>query len=271
VLRTAVLDTSILTDALLKNATRGEAVRECLSRFDQILVPGYAVKEFIAGPLTYFSWLHNRVTSEESLQAVFDWLHRISRTPRRYATSTVIEALREAAAHAKEHHLDSLTERHGRRTSLDAVIKDQLRLSLRGTILTAWARLRGYSSSIVDSPSCFRGGELSHAGDLLLIAGSRCLGKECNLWPIASARASLVALQAAVEETRPSRERERRLAVMERVVATPGTPISEKECRALGDVMIVLSGPPDATIVTSNVRDFASLCRATEKEMMNPY
>lgn len=270
-MRTAILDTTILTDLLLKHATRGQVIRECLSGFDEVLIPGYAVKELVAGPLTYFTWLHNRVATTQSLQEVFDWIHRVSRTPRRYATSTVIEALREAASHAEEIPTAGLVGRYGNAASLDLVVRDQLRLSLRGTIRGAWARLRGYAKSIVDAPSCYRAGELTEEGDLLMIDGTRCAGDGCRLWPIVEPRASLADLRAAVTGTQTSRERERRLTVLKRLETDPQTPVDEQECRALGDVMIALSGPAEAAVVTSNERDFVPLCRALDKELVNPY
>lgn len=270
-MRTAILDTTILTDLLLKQATRGKAVRQCLAGFDEVLIPGYAVKELVAGPLTYFTWLHNRVAMTRSLPEVFDWIHRISRTPRRYATSTVIEALREAAARAEEIHTAEAVAKYGGAASLDAVIQDQLRLSLRGTIRGAWARLRGHAGAIVDAPSCYRAGNLTEEGDLLMIDGTRCADDGCRLWPIVEPRASLADLRAAVTGTRPSQERERRLTVLKRLETDPEEPVDEKECRALGDVMIALSGPGDAAVVTSNERDFAPLCRALDKELVNPY
>jgi hypothetical protein len=270
-MRTAILDTTILTDLLLKHATRGKVIRDCLSEFDEILIPGYAVKELVAGPLTYFTWLHNRVATAQSLQEVFDWIHRVSRTPRRYATSTVIEALREAASRAEEIHAAGVAGTYGNSASLDLVVRDQLRLSLRGMIRGAWARLRGYAQSVVDAPSCYRIGDLTEEGDLLTIDGTRCSDNDCRLWPIVEPKASVAGLRAAVTGTPTSRERERRLAVLTRLETDPRAPVNEQECRALGDVMIALSGPAEAVVVTSNERDFAPLCRALDKELVNPY
>jgi len=266
---TAVLDTTILTDVLLKHATRGVAVRESLSRFDHVVVPGYAIKEFVSGPLTYFTWFHNRVVTEKTLSGAIDWLHRLSRTPRRYAASTAVEALREAVARLEKQHAATLIERYGARASVSTVLKDQIRLSVRGTILTAWARLRDYS--IVDVPGCYAAAELFRDGELLLIREGKCASGDCGFWPVAGARASLELLRTAMEATSPSRERDRRLAVLTRLGETSNTSVTDKECRSLGDVMIALSVPPEATLVTSNVRDFAPLCEALGKRLLNPY
>ncbi len=35
--------------------------------------------------------------------------------------------------------------------------------------------------------------------------------------------------------------------------------------------MIALSGPAEAAVVTSNERDFVPLCRALDKDLVNPY
>lgn len=104
-----------------------------------------------------------------------------------------------------------------------------------------------------------------------MIDGTRCADDRCRLWPIVEPRASLADLRAAVTSTRASHERERRLTVLKRLETDPDGPVDEKECRALGDVMIALSGPADTAVVTSNERDFAPLCRLLNKELVNPY
>src|SRR5690606_432649 len=96
-MKAAFVDTTVLTDALLKTGGVANAARESLKRFERTELPVYAIKEFKAGPLKNFVWMHNKLVETRSFSGALKKLHAMSRTPRRYTTSTAIEALQEAS------------------------------------------------------------------------------------------------------------------------------------------------------------------------------
>src|SRR5208337_350174 len=93
----AFIDTTVLTDALIKTGEVRKSAIEAIRKFSVTELPVFAIKEFKAGPLKNFAWMHNKLVTVASFERALDALHRMSRTPRRYTTSTAIEALREAA------------------------------------------------------------------------------------------------------------------------------------------------------------------------------
>src|SRR5271169_2051212 len=93
----AFVETTVLTDALLKSGVPSRTAKRAIARFETSLLPLYAIKEFKAGPLRAFVWVHNKLVAGRSFSATLDVLQRLSRTPQRYLTSTAIEALRVSA------------------------------------------------------------------------------------------------------------------------------------------------------------------------------
>jgi len=71
----AVLDTTILTNILLKPQAEGKVARQALRNYGQTLLPQYAVKEFKAGPLRNYIWLYNKVLSCDS------WIDAVATIP----------------------------------------------------------------------------------------------------------------------------------------------------------------------------------------------
>lgn len=86
----AYIDTTVLTDALLKDDARAKAA---LDRYDWTGLPVYAIKEFRAGPLKNWIWFYN-ILFNNSYPNALRALHRMAFTPKRYTTLTAIEAIR---------------------------------------------------------------------------------------------------------------------------------------------------------------------------------
>jgi hypothetical protein len=61
----AFLDTTILADALLKVGADRDLALASFPRYEALLVPGFANKEFKRGPLRGYIWLHNKVVTTE--------------------------------------------------------------------------------------------------------------------------------------------------------------------------------------------------------------
>jgi hypothetical protein len=89
----AFVETSVLTDALLKPGVRSSAAISAINGFDESLLPVYAIKEFKAGPLRKFCWFHAKLSTTKSFSRSVEQLRRMASTPQRYFTSTALEAL----------------------------------------------------------------------------------------------------------------------------------------------------------------------------------
>src|SRR5215472_11127698 len=94
----AFIETTVLTDFLLKRDGSETAAAAAFDRFEKKVVPQFAWKEFKRGPLKNFVWAHNKLADTKSLLATLTALQRLSRSLQRYLTSTAIQAVQTAFA-----------------------------------------------------------------------------------------------------------------------------------------------------------------------------
>ncbi len=58
----AYVETTVLTNVLVKPSSAKEAVaKAALSRYEETLLPVYSIKEFKAGPLYHYSYIHDKL------------------------------------------------------------------------------------------------------------------------------------------------------------------------------------------------------------------
>ena len=89
----AFLDTTVLADVLLDKGKRGSDARAALAAFKETQLPVYAIKEFKAGPLRAYVWLHNKFVVEKSYEGALTAVEGMARTLQRNLTSSALEAL----------------------------------------------------------------------------------------------------------------------------------------------------------------------------------
>jgi len=64
----AYVETTILTNVLLKpDSKKQAAARSALSRYEETLLPVYSIKEWKAGPLDHYSYVHDKLVETRSL------------------------------------------------------------------------------------------------------------------------------------------------------------------------------------------------------------
>jgi hypothetical protein len=171
----AFVDTSVLTDALLKPGETRRRANAALARFSTTLLPVYAIKEFQAGPLANFCWIHNVLVNEQSLSRAMARVQAVSRTPQRYLTSTAIEAMAIATSTALgTMDAETAQKKYGPETSFDAIAAAELRLNLRALILRAWRKRRRLTTAVVDPLSCYNEIGPTQERGLLVVQRSPC-------------------------------------------------------------------------------------------------
>jgi hypothetical protein len=268
----AFVDTTILTDALLKPGTKAEAAKTALRRYQRTLLPVYAIKEFKAGPLRYFRWLHNKCAVFKSYAAVLGALHGISRTPQRYLTSTAIEALQLFATQWKDVTPTALSKKYGHDADMDFVLSDSLRLSIRTQIDLAWDERREITTEIVDELDCYveAAPYLDEKGLMALMPNACEPDRECALAKALKENPeALKRLHAAVPES-GRREDQKRARILKDLYRVPKQPLDRENCRALGDAIFAFFCPADSVILTTNLRDHKPLAEALGKEVHTP-
>jgi hypothetical protein len=268
----AFIDTTILTDALLKPGKVGMQAKAALRRYEVTELPVYAIKEFKAGPLKNFVWFHNKLALTKSLTKSLQALQRMSLSPKRYTVATAIEALQAAAHKNKNLSTADLVERYGDTAKWDTVACDRYRLAIRVQIERAWKQRRKITSHIVIPLHCYKEHAPVEENGVLNIEPTKCNPeKECCLSPILKGRPDdLRRLKEALDSQSPKPENKRRRRVLRALFRTPKRPMTEKMCRDLGDAFFTLFAPSDSVILTTNLRDHEPLAEALEKKVEAP-
>lgn len=270
----AFVDTTILTDILLKPSEKGKIAKEALDKFKASLLPVYAIKEFKAGPLYNFTWMHNKLASTGSFTDSLHALHRMSMTPRRYTTSTAIESLIEAATATIKNGVTnkSLSEKYGAKASTDATLCAIFQLSIKTSIYKSWKRRRSVTTEIVQPLSCYKETDPIDQKGLIELTSTKCkpengccLGSELRI-----RNKDLKTLTHTIKNLLGKSENDKRHKVLHEISRKPNQPVSEDYCRGLGDAYFALFCPDDADILTTNIRDHKPLAAALGKDAVTP-
>ena len=197
----------------------------------------------------------------------------MSLTPRRYTTATAIEALRGAAERMRSANLESLRQKYGKNATIDNILCDQYRLSLKTKLLKAWSRRRQITTHIVLPLSCYQEVDIFENNRVLSVDPTSCAAQkvECCLGPELRKRTvDLEKLRNAVLKQPKTRENERRARALRELIRKPKAAVTERACRDLGDAFFALFAPSDSVILTTNIRDHAPLAAALGKNVTSP-
>ena len=177
----AFIETTVLTDFLVKRDGSEAAAAAAFARFDKKIIPQFAWKEFKRGPLKNFVWAHNKLADTQSLLATLIALQRLSRSLHRYLTSTAIQAIQTAFADLFANPTE-LTEKFGAKANLDAIHADAMRLELKRTIYKAWNRRSTLFGGPFQILSCYLDAPLSEKSKMIEVDPRDCpKGIECCL------------------------------------------------------------------------------------------
>lgn len=268
----AYVETTVLADALLKPGARSVSATSAIRRFQESLLPVYAIKEMKAGPLNHYVWLHGKLVTTASWEKTLEQLRRMAMTPRKYWVSTAVEALAAAAHNNRNVTLQSLVGKYGRLATEDAVICDRYRLSLRGIIMRAWKRRRKLTTSVVDELACYAEINIAEERGLIDLGETKCEPKdECALAAVLRKDPeALRRLRDAVESQPQKPENTKRLQVLRDLIRIPKQKLTAQQCRQLGDAVFAFFCPADAVILTTNTKDLSPLAGALGKSAQRP-
>lgn len=268
----AFVDTTILTDALIKSGEVKKSAIDALKQFDETDLPVFAIKEFKAGPLKNFAWMHNKLVDLQSFALALTALGRMSRTPRRYTTSTAIEALREAAGSIAKQTPADLVNKYGNFAEMDKILCDEFRLAIKTAIMKSWKRRRKITTNIVLPLPCYsETAPYVNSRGLIELEPKKCNPpRECSLSILLkSKRHELEKMRESIKNSNKPENR-RRAQVLHEIYRKPNVAVQEKDCQALGDAIFVLFAPDDSIILTTNIEDYKPLAEALGKVAKRP-
>ncbi len=266
----AFVDTTVFTDAVLKGPPYSTGALKALARFDETELPTYAIKEFKAGPLSHWVWLHNKFATLKSFSKVLGALHGMAMSPRKYRTATAIEALRDVAKSTGTRQTSALIARYGEKARLDSILSDKYRLAIRYRIFKSWKIRRSVTSSVVLPLPCYKEVAPFEDRGLIEISPVGCETAECCLAPALKQRSGDLQKLKNSTGTGASREQQRRYQTLRQLIHKPKEPMTEKMCRELGDAIFVFFAPKDSVILTTNIKDHEPLATALGKVVELP-
>jgi hypothetical protein len=269
--RVALVDTTVLTDALLKPGPRSDRARQSLARYDETLLPAYAIREFKAGPFRAFLWLHNKYAFLGSHEQAVGAIQKISRGWQPNLVSTALEAL-QIAAQNFANSLGELVREYTPSADPDKVIADRYRLALKRIIYLAWRERRRITTRVTHELACFVEGELTVENSRVEVARFGCspdspCGLQDHLRPHLPEIRALLSSNAFDGE---KSEIQKRRKVLKDFARKPNDPIKEGTCRRIGDAAFVLLAPKGATILTTNPVDFVPMAKVLGKIVETP-
>lgn len=261
----AYVETTILADVLLKPQTpKQKKAKEALARYQNTLLPVYSIKEWKAGPLNYFAYLHDKLVLTKSLR---DSYHALSALPRGYRQSSSLEALTAAATTLRDKRSQIAFGES------DEAQADSYRLALYSLIMRSWRKRREVTTAVVDELPCYleAGPRLGKDG-LFDFTPRQCeRDEECCLGlALKSKPTVLEALRKAIPEKSVRREDQKRRQALKRLIKHPQERVDRETCRYLGDAIFAFFCPAGAVVLTTNIRDHEPLCKAVGKKAEKP-
>ncbi len=260
----AYVDTSVLTDLLLKDDERAKLA---LGRYGWTGLPVYAIKEFRFGPLNNWIWFYNKLVINSYTDALRE-LHRMAFTPKRYTTLTAIEALTQVAKQFEALLTEEVLRNYPGET-LDQVIRDQYLLHMKRKIIESWRRRREVTSEVVQEIPCYSERAPSfQTGGLIDSVRLGCdHGGECSLAAdLRKRNADLAKILKMLKRLPAKPEHERQIATLKEFLKKKSRIVfGDLQCRRLGDVMFAIFCPGDAVILTTNMKDHEPLAAAVAK------
>lgn len=264
----AFLDTTMLADALLKERADRDRAKASFRRYEALLVPGYATKEFKRGPLRGYIWLHNKVVTTEQ------WGDAIASIPTVWRQRNLtLTAMRAAADFTSSMAVANVVTREIPRDGAEfhAMQTREARIWLKTKIFSAW-RQRGKAPFTQTHPlSCYAlVAPHETVNGIIENKPTTCALSDCCLKEqFASDPEALARLEAACAQSSKPEMRKRR-QVLRSIRRHPRRDLNESQCIALGDAVFAFQCPSDAVVLTTNIADHQPLAAVLGKRVETP-
>lgn len=266
----AFVDTTILTDVLLKPGEKRDVAQKALQQFEVTELPVYAIKEFKAGPLQHYAYLHNKLDQTGSFRRTIEAIQKINFYQRRKA-STALEALSAAMDSFGHRTSPELEERYGDKASYDRVSCDLHRDALKVLIFKAWKRRRSVTSRVVIPLTCYSEVEPEMKRGKIQLTHKSCeVDPECCLADTLRSQPDALKKLLSATENLQTKENQRRAKALKEIIRKSRFVVTDRVCRDLGDAIFALFAPDDAVILTTNIRDHKPLSEALNKKAATP-
>ncbi|MER9074608.1 hypothetical protein NKH80_17615 [Mesorhizobium sp. M0904] len=269
--QTAVLDTSVFADLSLKSDDKNAAAKRAVAKYTDILLFEYMLKEFKQGPLTNFAWLYEKFRETQSHLETLDKLHRMSRTPRTYRTSTALEAYKEAYKLLDKVGMKVILASSSNGDSEDKALADFLGVEVKRIALNAWNK-RGNFGTVTNQLPCYELKDIPAQNGSIDLRPTACSrGANCCVQlEMTGNKSRLKNIQKGLKSAPEKNETTKRRAVVRKMVNHPNDALTKDECRRIGDAYFVFAAPEGSAVLTTNTKDMVPLGQACSVKIESP-
>lgn len=267
----AVIDTSVFTDLTLKKGKKRDAAASAIARYSEILLLEYVLKEFKAGPLTYFYWYYRKLNETESFDASLAYLQTMTFSPNKYAAATIAEAHRTAWAEILKIGVVNLLNSAIPGDSEDKALASFIAAEIKLVMMRAWNK-RASIGTITKKLPCYQNRDLDVVQNGISLEPIKCTkGANCCAHQEMTAdMAKLKRVRVGIDNSPDKNETSRRRAVVKKMLSHPHDFLEQGECRRLGDAYIVFATPASACVLTTNKSDMVPLGAACQVDVQFP-
>jgi len=263
----AYVETTILTDILLKpNTLKRARAQAALARYENTLLPVYSIKEWKAGPLSYYAYLHDKLVFTQSFA---DTIQAIPALPRLgYRRATSMDALAAAGQVVKKQPAKYVNP-----GTTDKAHADSYRLALASIIIRSWQKRRQVTSQVVDDLPCYLEASPHIGKDGFFDLDPRLCEKDqecCFASALKSKPQLLESLRKSIPENSGRREDQKRRKALKQLIKHPKETLTRETCRDLGDALFAFFCPQSAVVLTTNIGDHEPLANAVGKQAEKP-
>jgi hypothetical protein len=265
----AFVDTTVMTDALLKpSMPQGLAAKNALKTY-QTQLPGYAIKEFRAGPFGAVLWLYNRIAVERDLAKVWTAISALFR--QRYKQLTAIQSMVSIYDSLQGQTIGDLNRKYGQNVTVQEAQAEEFRIALKSLMYKAWHKRRKITTSVVVELSCFSEEELTEKRGTVVCGTRKCpKNTDCSMRPLFVADIDDIKALRDVAKQGQRQEDQQRYKALRQLARKPKQVLDEQACRWLGDAVFAFFAPTNSVILTTNIRDHEPLAAAIGKTAKAP-
>ena len=264
----AYVETTVLTNLLLKVGDKKQAAaRAALARYDSTILPVYSIKEWKAGPLETFAWVHDKFALTKSL------------------AQTVEGSTNQSLPALHEEHITRGVDGGGQvgegncplsassDPDPDRELADRYRLALASLILRSWNARRSVTDQTIQDLDCYTETKPRIDGNgMFEMEPTNCeVEQECCLKAaLIASPTELKALRDAIPADSERTEDVERRKVLKQLLHNPKAPLTHESCRRLGDAVFAFFCPSTAVVLTTNIKDHKPLANAVGKDAEKP-
>jgi hypothetical protein len=266
----AFLDTTAMSDLLFKDKAVADRVRSATAQSGATYTSQYVRMEIKRGVLQNFVLIYNKSVECQTISEIFAYVQRLSATPARHRTSTILEALTNFFASIEENELA------GHRASLAVSFsKRMVEAFLRTRIRRFWVEFERQVDVVIDSVECYK--------NVYQLPPPKFVGpridntfENCDQYKpqICVIRQFLCGKMVELTSIRdhlkgdpnPDEETQKRWRAIKDFVRWQGRrEVRRTDCWHMGDAIIALEAPDQAAIVNNNRRHMDLICSAIGK------